>query len=142
VNLYFAGGYQNNSGIDIFHEKEPTSIDLISTLRICKRLLEDRGLHEEGHHEAPLGRPASTLGRPVPDRRPSAPSFASYFNRLQGYILTLCEGRFDLRATISCSGLYKRGPRPPFKGEFIQSIINQKAEDQPATIISLELHQI
>jgi hypothetical protein len=56
VNLYFAGGYQNNSGIDIFHEKEPTLINLISTSRIHKRLLEDtRGLHEEGHHEAPPG---------------------------------------------------------------------------------------
>jgi hypothetical protein len=53
VNLYFAGGYQNNSGINIFHEKEPTSIGLISTSRIRKRLLEDtRELHEEGHHEA------------------------------------------------------------------------------------------
>jgi hypothetical protein len=56
VNLYFAGGYQNNLGIDIFHEKEPTSIGLISTSRIRKRLLEDtRGLYEEGHHEAPTG---------------------------------------------------------------------------------------
>jgi hypothetical protein len=55
-SIYFLGGYQNNSGIDIFHEKEPTSIGLISTSRIRKRLLEDtRGLHEEGHHEAPLG---------------------------------------------------------------------------------------
>jgi hypothetical protein len=41
MNLYFVGGYQNNSGIDIFHEKEPTSIGLISTSQICKRLLED-----------------------------------------------------------------------------------------------------
>jgi hypothetical protein len=50
VNLYFEGGYQNNSGIDIFHEKEPTLIGLISTSRIRKRLLEDtRGLYEEGH---------------------------------------------------------------------------------------------
>jgi hypothetical protein len=57
VNLYFAEGYQNNSGIDIFHEKELTSIGLISMSRIRKRLLEDtRGLHEEGHHEAPPGR--------------------------------------------------------------------------------------
>jgi hypothetical protein len=56
VNLYFAGGYQNNSGNDIFHEKEPTSIGLIFTSRILKRLLEDtRELHEEGHHEAPPG---------------------------------------------------------------------------------------
>jgi hypothetical protein len=52
----FAGGYQNNLGIDIFHEKEPTSIGLISTSQIHKWLLEDtRGLHEEGHHEAPPG---------------------------------------------------------------------------------------
>jgi hypothetical protein len=76
VNLYFAGGYQNNSGIDIFHEKEPTSIDLISTSRIRKRLLKDtRGLHEEGHHEASLGGATDLNPR-------SAPSFASYFNRL------------------------------------------------------------
>jgi hypothetical protein len=33
-------------------------------------------------------------------------------------------------------------PDPSSKGEFIQSIIKQKAEDQPATLISLELHQI
>jgi hypothetical protein len=53
VNLYFARGYQNNLGIDIFHEKEPTSFGLISTSRIHKRLLEDtRELHEESHHEA------------------------------------------------------------------------------------------
>jgi hypothetical protein len=52
VNLYFAGDYQNNSRINIFHEKEPTSIGLISMSQISKRLLEDtRGLHEEGHHE-------------------------------------------------------------------------------------------
>jgi hypothetical protein len=69
------------------------------------------------------GRPASTLGRPAPGRRPSAPSFASYFKRLQGCILTPCEGRFDPRVTVPCSELYKRGPRPPSKGEFIQSII-------------------
>jgi hypothetical protein len=51
--LYFARGYQNNSGIDIFHKKEPTSIGIISTSRIRKRLLEDTsGLHQEGHHEA------------------------------------------------------------------------------------------
>jgi hypothetical protein len=56
VNLYFTGGYQNNSEIDIFHEKEPMSIGLFSTSRIRKRLLDDtRRLHEEGHHEAPPG---------------------------------------------------------------------------------------
>jgi hypothetical protein len=69
VNLYFAGGYQNNSGIDIFHEKEPTSIGLISMSRIRKMLLEDtKGLHEEGHHEAPLGgadRPQPYANRPL-----------------------------------------------------------------------------
>jgi hypothetical protein len=110
VNLYFAGGYENNSGIDIFHEKEPTSIALISTSRIRT----PRGGPPRG--TARWGRPASTLGRPAPGRRPSAPSFASYFNRLQGCILTPREGRFDLRATVPCSGLYKRGPRPPSGG--------------------------
>jgi hypothetical protein len=69
------------------------------------------------------GRPASTLGWPAPGHRPSDPSFASYFNHLQGYILTPHEGRFDPRAMVPCSGLYKRGPRPPSRGEFIQSII-------------------
>jgi hypothetical protein len=88
------------------------------------------------------GRPDSTLGRPAPGRRPSVSSFESYFNHLQGCILTLREGRFDPRATVPCSRLYKWGPKPPSKGEFIHSIINQKAEDQPATLISLELHQI
>jgi hypothetical protein len=38
-------------------------------------------------------------------------------------------------------GYINEAPDPP-KREFIQSIINQKAEDQPATLISLELHQI
>jgi hypothetical protein len=92
-----------------------------------------------GHQRTPWGGPprgaarwgrlASTLGRPAPRRRPSAPSFASYFNRPQGCILTLREGQFDPRAMVPCSGLYKRGPRPPSRGEFIQSIINQKVED-------------
>jgi hypothetical protein len=35
---------------DIFHEKEPTPIGLISTSRPCKDILEDtRGLHKAAH---------------------------------------------------------------------------------------------
>jgi hypothetical protein len=35
---------------DIFHEKEPTPIGLISTSRPCKDILEDtRGLHKVAH---------------------------------------------------------------------------------------------
>jgi hypothetical protein len=38
-----------------------------------------------------------------------------HFNRLQGCILTLREGWFDPRTIVPCSGLYKRGPRPPLQ---------------------------
>jgi hypothetical protein len=41
---------------DIFHEKGPTPIELISTSRPCKDILEDtRGLHKAAHLDLMLG---------------------------------------------------------------------------------------
>jgi hypothetical protein len=78
------------------------------------------------------GRPASTLGRLAPGHCPLAPSFASYFNHLQGCILTLREGRFDPKAIVPCSGLYKRGPKPPTK-RAIHSINHQPESRRPTS---------
>jgi hypothetical protein len=88
-----------------------------------------------GHERTPQGGPpqdAARWGHLAHGYHPSAPSFASYFNHLQGCILTLREGRFDPRAMVPYSGLYKQGPRPPSKGG-THSINHQPESRRPTS---------